>query len=352
MSVTLTIGSDPNGGVLRPSAFRRHTTILIGRAQRLAFDLRTERQLQTACSREHHAASFGAAFQWLGSLPSQEGIDLDWCLDSILKNSFLLSFQRGRPLPAGTYNPSRLLPCGPFKTQPTSLQRRRKTVGFFSRVSDIINANVSDMLDRAEDPEKMVKMLIFEMEEQIETAREGVAKAIAGEKKLEINLAKNRTEADSWRSKAEKAIENADDTLARECLSRKKEHERIADSLQPQWERARKTSDSLKADLRRLEEKLDEAIRRRDGLIARQMAAEAQKEVQSVAPNLHRAQRSFDKFDRMERRVEDMEAEAAAVAELTELGCEIDREIEQKTRDAEVDLELAVLKKQLEENRD
>lgn len=225
-------------------------------------------------------------------------------------------------------------------------------MGFFSRVSDIINANVSDMLDRAEDPEKMVKMLIFEMEEQIETAREGVAKAIAGEKKLEINLAKNRTEADSWRSKAEKAIENADDTLARKCLSRKKEHERIADSLQPQWERARKTSDSLKADLRRLEEKLDEAIRRRDGLIARQMAAEAQKEVQSVAPNLHRAQRSFDKFDRMERRVEDMEAEAAAVAELTDLGCELDREIEQKTRDAEVDLELAVLKKQLKENRD
>ena len=109
-------------------------------------------------------------------------------------------------------------------------------MGFFSRVSDIINANVSDMLDRAEDPEKMVKMLIFEMEEQIETAREGVAKAIAGEKKLEINLTKNRSEADVWHSKAESAIENSDETLARKCLSRKKEHERIADGLQPQWE--------------------------------------------------------------------------------------------------------------------
>ena len=218
-------------------------------------------------------------------------------------------------------------------------------MSFFTRVSDIINANVSDMLDRAEDPEKMVKMLIFEMEEQINTAREGVAKAIAGEKKLEINLLKNRAEADAWQSKAESAMTMGNEELARECLTRKKEHERIADSLQPQWERAQKTSDSLKSDLRRLEEKLDEAIRRRDSLVARQMAAEAQREVQSIAPSLNRAQRSFDKFDRMERRVEDMEAEAAAVAELSDLSSKVDRDIEDRTRNAEVELELAELKK-------
>ncbi len=220
-------------------------------------------------------------------------------------------------------------------------------MSFFSRVSDIINANVSDLLDRAEDPEKMVKMLIFEMEEQIETAREGVAKAIAGEKKLEINLTKNRSGATDWHAKAESAIQRGDEDLARKCLARKKEHERIADSLQPQWERTRQTSDSLKSDLRRMEEKLDEAIRRRDSLVARQMAAEAQREVQSVAPSLNRAQRSFAKFDRMERRVEDMEAEAAAVSELSDMSSELDREVEQKQKDAEVELELAALKKQV-----
>ncbi len=221
-------------------------------------------------------------------------------------------------------------------------------MSFFSRVSDIINANVSDLLDRAEDPEKMVKMLIFEMEEQIETAREGIVKAIAGEKKLEVNLTKNRKEAADWHAKAEAAIERADEDLARKCLARKKEHDKIADSLQPQWERARQTSDSLKSDLRRMEEKLDEAIRRRDSLVARQMAAEAQREVQSVAPSLSRAQRSFAKFDRMERRVEDMEAEAAAAAELSDVSSELDHEVEQKQKDAEVEFELAALKKQVE----
>ncbi len=223
-------------------------------------------------------------------------------------------------------------------------------MNFFSRVSDIINANVSDMLDRAEDPEKMVKMLIFEMEEQIGIAREGVAKAIAGEKKLEANLQKNRGLADEWHAKAEAAIARDDEELARKCLARKKEHERIADSLQPQWEAARKTSDSLKSDLRRIEEKLDEAIRRRDSLIARQMAAEACRDVQGVAPTMNRVQRNFDKFDRMERKIEGMEAEAAAYAELSDLSSDLDRDVERSQRDAEVEMELAALKQQAKAN--
>ena len=223
-------------------------------------------------------------------------------------------------------------------------------MNFFSRVSDIINANVSDMLDRAEDPERMVKMLIFEMEEQIGIAREGVAKAIAGEKKLEANLQKNRGLADEWHAKAEAAIARDDEELARKCLARKKEHERIADSLQPQWEAARKTSDSLKSDLRRIEEKLDEAIRRRDSLIARQMAAEACRDVQGVAPTMNRVQRNFDKFDRMERKIEGMEAEAAAYAELSDWSSDLARDVERSQRDAEVEMELAALKQQAKAN--
>ncbi len=80
------------------------------------------------------------------------------------------------------------------------------------------------------------------------------------------------------------------------------------------------------------------------------MAAEAQKEVQSVAPSMNRVQRSFEKFDRMERRVEDMEAEAAAVVELSDMSVELDREVEHKQRDAEVEVELAALKRQAESN--
>ncbi len=156
--------------------------------------------------------------------------------------------------------------------------------------------------------------------------------------------------ADEWHAKAEAAVARDDEELARKCLARKKEHEQIASSLQPQWEVARKTSDALKSDLRRIEEKLDEAIRRRDSLIARQMAAEARREVQGVAPTMNRVQRNFDKFDRMERKIEGMEAEAAAYTELSDLSTDLDREVERAQRDAEVEMELAALKQQAKAN--
>jgi phage shock protein A len=217
---------------------------------------------------------------------------------------------------------------------------------FFARVSDIISSNVNDLLDRAEDPEKMVKLLIVEMEEHIEKARESAAKAIAGEKLLEANLQKNREAAADWRAKAEAAIERGEDDLARKCLERKKDHEKIADSLQPQWEAARRTSDALKADFRRLEEKVDDARRRRDALIARQLAAQAQKEVASIAPAMSKAQQSFAKFDRMEQKVEQIEAEAQALVELSDTDRDLTKEVEHSLRQAEIDVEMAALKEQ------
>ena len=222
----------------------------------------------------------------------------------------------------------------------------------FSRVSDIISANVSDLLDRAEDPEKMVKLLIVEMEEHIEKAREGLSKAIAGEKQLEGSLNKNRQAAADWHAKAEGAIERNDDELARKCLERKKDFEKVADSLQPQWETARRTSDALKSDFRRLEEKVEDARRKRDALIARQLAAEAQKEVASIAPAMAKAQQSFSKFDRMERKVEQMEAEAAAIVDLSDTKRELDREVAHSERQAEVTSELAALKKKAREKKE
>ena len=223
---------------------------------------------------------------------------------------------------------------------------------FFARVSDIISSNVNDLLDRAEDPEKMVKLLIVEMEEHIEKARESAAKAIAGEKLLEANLQKNREAAADWQAKAEAAIERGEDDLARKCLERKKDHQKIADSLQPQWEAARRTSDALKADFRRLEEKVEDARRRRDALIARQLAAQAQKEVASIAPAMSKAQQSFAKFDRMERKVEQIEAEAQALVELSDTDRDLTKEVEHSLLQAEIDVEMAALKEPSRRKKD
>jgi len=224
-------------------------------------------------------------------------------------------------------------------------------MGIFSRVADIIDANINDMLDRAEDPEKMVKLLIIEMEEHIEKAREGLVKAVAGEKGLEANLKRNREAAVEWEAKAESAVKRGDEELARKCLARKKEHERIADSMQPQWEAAHKTSEVLKKDFKRLEEKVDEACRRRDALIARQLAAEAQRHVATIGPSMSKAQRSISKFDRMERKVEQLEGEALALVEISDANRDLEEEIERSERSAEVEAELDALKERMSKQK-
>jgi phage shock protein A len=230
-------------------------------------------------------------------------------------------------------------------SHPPTAHRRESIMGFFTRVSDLVSANVNDLLDRAEDPEKMVKLLIAEMEEHLQVAHDGVVKAIAGEKRLQVTLDKNRAAAAEWQQKAEAALERGEEELARKCLARKKEHDGVVRSVEPQLETAHKASEVLKEDYRRLEQKVDEARRKRDALIARQAAAQAQKEVAGIAPAMSRAKASFAKFDRMESKVEQMEAEALALAEMNSR--ELEREVDDSFRKAELDQEFAALKEKL-----
>jgi phage shock protein A len=117
--------------------------------------------------------------------------------------------------------------------------------------------------------------------------------------------------------------------------------------MQPQWEAAHKTSEVLKKDFKRLEEKVDEACRRRDALIARQLAAEAQRHVATIGPSMSKAQKSFSKFDRMERKVEQLEGEALALVELSDANRDLEEEIETSERSAEVEAELDALKERM-----
>ncbi len=144
----------------------------------------------------------------------------------------------------------------------------------FARISDVLSANISDLIDRVEDPEKMIKQIIREMEENIGLAKEGVVDAIASEKTLQQNVDRHRREAKTWQENARTALKDGKDDLARQALVRKNEHDTILKSLEPALESAQGTSASLKAQLKALDAKLDEAKRKRGALVARQRAAE------------------------------------------------------------------------------
>ncbi len=217
----------------------------------------------------------------------------------------------------------------------------------FNRISDIITANINDLLDRVEDPDVMIKNIIREMEENIARAREEVIEAIAAEKQLGRELDHHRDRAEGWRIKAESALRAGDEAKTRDALRQKKEHEQIADDLEKAWAGAKDTSRALKTQLRTLENKLARARRKKSMLTARQRAAEAREHLDVTKDYFERGLSHERKFDRMEDRISEMEARAEAVAELNEETDSLERELDGMKIDREVEDELAAMKRSI-----
>jgi phage shock protein A len=222
----------------------------------------------------------------------------------------------------------------------------------FKRISDIVAANINDLIDRVEDPERMIKQIIREMEENISQAKEGVIDAIASEKQLQKEVDGHRRQADEWQAKAEAALREGKEDLARAALTRKKEHDRILASLEPAWESAVNTSASLKAQLRALEAKLEEAKRKRGTLAARQRAAQAREQMERIGNRFQTGLEAQKNFTRMEDRVSEMEARTAAIEEVNSDRSALEREILAMETDTEVEAELAELKGKLQNKND
>jgi len=222
----------------------------------------------------------------------------------------------------------------------------------FKRISDIVAANINDLIDRVEDPERMIKQLIREMEENIGQAKEGVIEAIASEKKLWMEVEAHRRQVQEWQHKAEIALQEGKEELARAALTRKKEYDRILTSLEPAWESAVNTSAGLKAQLRALEAKLEEVKRKRGTLVARQRAAEAREQMGRVADHFQTGLEAHKNFTRMEDKVTAMEARAQAVAELDQDASALEREFKALEIDSEVEAELAALKHKVQSQND
>ena len=217
----------------------------------------------------------------------------------------------------------------------------------FKRISDVLTANLNDLVDRVEDPERMIKQLIREMEENINSAREGVIDALASEKQLAKELDSQRRQADDWYNRARRALETGNEMLAREALTRKKEHDDIVANLQASWESSRRTSERLKAQLRALETKLEEARLKKSSLVARQRAAQAREQMDKVTDRFQTGLDLNNTFGRMADKVGEMEARMEARAEVYGDYSPAEREFLKMEVDTEIEAELAVLKKEV-----
>ncbi|NNC97773.1 MAG: phage shock protein PspA [Gammaproteobacteria bacterium] len=173
-------------------------------------------------------------------------------------------------------------------------------MGIFSRMTDIIQANLNAMLDKAEDPEKIVRLMVQEMEDTLVEARTAAARAIADKKELSRKHGNLTAEADEWQSKAELAIKKDREDLAKAALTEKNELLFSADVIKEQVKDVESGLEKLNQDIARLEDKLADARNRQKTLILRQNTAVKQLEVrrQIYDNKFDDALMRFEKFER------------------------------------------------------
>ena len=221
-------------------------------------------------------------------------------------------------------------------------------MGFFGRLAQLIKSNLNDLINRAEDPEKMLNQVILDMNTQLVEAKKQVAVAIADEKKLQKQLNNETSVAAEWEKKAMMAVRAGDEPLAKEALLRKKEHDALAAQFKEQWEKQRVAVNSLKTALRALNNKIEEAKRTKNVLIARKRRAEAMKSINETMSGLSDTS-AFDTFDRMAGRIDQLEAEAEAGQELSEeySGDVLKHKFQQLEQTAGADADLEALKRKM-----
>ena len=214
-------------------------------------------------------------------------------------------------------------------------------MGLLERVSTLVRANLNDLIDRAENPSKMIKQVILDMENQLLQVKTQVAISIADQHMLEKKQAESEAKAAEWLRKAELAVEKGQDDLARAALERHKSSERTSESFKQQVEDQRAQVATLKAALGKLEQKLAEAQSKSDMLLAQHRRARALGRA-SDAQIAIGGRSTIRTFERMKEKVTVQEAVSQAKADM--VTDDVDDRFTQLERDDEIDRLLADLK--------
>jgi phage shock protein A len=214
-------------------------------------------------------------------------------------------------------------------------------MGIMDRLSRLIRANVNDLIDRAEDPEKMLDQILRDMQSNIQMARSQVASMIAQEKELEADHQETERLALEWGEKARRAVAAGKDDLAREALRRKRDNEENARVYEQQLATQKQVVEKLKTQMRQLETKYQQTLSQRDTLIARQRRARAAQKVSETLTVFSPVDPTAD-LERMERKIRSQEAHSLAMAEMADDS--FDTQFQELDYDVDVENELAALK--------
>ncbi|MCG7543123.1 phage shock protein PspA [Pseudoalteromonas sp. MM17-2] len=213
-------------------------------------------------------------------------------------------------------------------------------MGIFSRFADIVNSNINAILDKAEDPEKMVRLIIQEMEDTLVEVRSTSAKTLAEKKELSRRLETLHKQTEQWQEKAELALSKDRDDLARAALLEKSKCTEAKESLERELEHVDEHINKLQQEISTLQEKLSDAKARQKAIVLRQRSVQSRLDVKKTLDG-DKVQDALDKFERYETKIDGLEAQV----ESYELGQKsLSDEIEQLEKDEKIDDELSALK--------
>ena len=222
-------------------------------------------------------------------------------------------------------------------------------MSILNRFSDVVRSNINALIDRAEDPEKMANQIILDLEKIRSDVTTQVASAIADEKRLKSMVEQNLAETERWEKRAMDALAAEDEELAREAIIQKQKYETSLNSYTEQHTRQLTQVESLKQNLKDLNEKVYEAQRRRDDLIARSKIAKTQAKI-NQAVNTTSSANPMNALDRMEQKVQKKEAMTEAYTELNQEQ-NIEKKFVSMEKDRKVEDELAALRAKMAKDK-
>jgi phage shock protein A len=222
-------------------------------------------------------------------------------------------------------------------------------MGIFTRFRDIISSNINSMLDKAEDPEKLIKLMIREMEDTLVEIKTACAAVMASSKKVQRQLDGHKARARYWEERAALAVNKGRDDLAREALVEKRKFTRRTETFEHDLVEQDLLIEQYQDDIRQLEEKLKSARDKQRMLVQRHVHAQRKMQAQQEMRRIDSSE-TIMKFDEIENRIERMEAEA----DLVNFGkkTSLEDQIERLSVDDEIESELAALKRPINQKED
>jgi phage shock protein A len=224
-------------------------------------------------------------------------------------------------------------------------------MGIFDRLATVIKSNINDLISSSENPEKMLNQIIIDMRDQLIKAKQQVAAAIADEKRLRDQADAEFKLSQDWEAKAMLAIKENRDDLAKQALVRQNEHSSHAQQLDATWQSHQAETSKLKSSLVDLNDKIEEAKRKKNLLLARQRRAQAQKRIAETMSSLSEKS-AFEAFARMEEKITQNERMIKASSEIDEeiTGDRLQhdfKQLEKSTGAASAEAQLMALKQKM-----